>query len=79
MEVYGDDDEVSMPYDSITLYVLFVLSLCALDRFLESTDWTVAGEHGFGLEMLFVGCLTSQQHASVSQLRICSQIYVLPH
>ena len=29
---------------------------------------------------LFVGCLTSQQHASVSQGRICSdKIYVLPH
>ena len=30
---------------------------------------------------LFVNCLTSQQHASVSQGRICSdrQFYVLPH
>ena len=30
--------------------------------------------------LLFVGCLTSQQHASVSQGRICSdKFYVLPH
>ena len=29
---------------------------------------------------LLVGCLTSQQHASVSQGRICTgQFYVLPH
>ena len=28
----------------------------------------------------FVGCLTPQQHASVSQGRICSdKLYVLPH
>ena len=32
------------------------------------------------LLLLFVGCLTSQEHASVSQGRICSdKFYVLPH
>ena len=29
-------------------------------------------------ELLFDGCLTSQQHASVSQGRICSDV-LLPH
>ena len=32
-----------------------------------------------GALLLFVGCLTSQQHTSVSQGRICEEFYVLSH
>ena len=36
------------------------------------------GDGGFGC-LLFVGCLTSQQHASVSQGRICSDNFTCCH
>ena len=46
-----------------------VLTLGELDRWI--------GEGGGGV--LFVGCLTSQQHASVSQGRICTDNFTCCH
>ena len=37
------------------------------------------GEGGEGSGCLFVGCLTSQQHASVSQGRVCSDNFTCCH
>ena len=41
---------------------------------------SVCGSSLFLFVCWLVGCLTSQQHASISQGRICSDnLYVLPH
>ena len=40
---------------------------------------TQNGEPQLGFICWLVGCLTSQQHASESQGRICTEFYVLPH
>ena len=44
--------------------------------------WSVKGRHSSGVRLFvcwFVGCLTSQQHASVSQGRICSDNFTCCH
>ena len=43
-----------------------------------SADWTVT-RLSVRKEVLFVGCVTSQQHASVSQGRICSDNFTCCH
>ena len=66
--------------------VLSLLQRCPLHKATREDMWPVSTSlttklYGCKqeLEMLLVGCLTSQQHASVSQGRICSDNFTYCH
>ena len=48
-------------------------------NFVTVVDPMVMKQVSFASDCLFVGCLTSQQQASVSQGRICSDIFTCCH
>ena len=45
----------------------------------EQNSWTINNSYSTVLMIEFVGCLTSQQHASVSQGRICTDNFTCYH
>ena len=83
----------AMMFDRVEMVFIWVLFLSSAMKFDKSWNGIYLSFISYRLnyqpmkeerkpqypELLFVGCLTSQQHASVSQGRICSDIFTCCH